>query len=196
MSDSVSRRDLIKNAARGAAVIGLAGGAAYLGVRSSRSQVWQLDPGKCLNSRHGALGVPACDLCRTECVVHLSAVRAVNDCADCGRCYICPAYYNVTSAVGPDGLPSEKLCPRDAIRRTPIGWVDPADPANNFYEYQIDEALCDGCGKCVMACKEPAGLGSIRLAVRHDLCVNCNRCTIAIACPDEAYDRVSAEKPT
>jgi NAD-dependent dihydropyrimidine dehydrogenase PreA subunit len=38
-----------------------------------------------------------------------------------------------------------------------------------------------------MGCKEPAGLGSIKLEVRHDVCLDCNRCSIAIACPDEAY---------
>ena len=37
------------------------------------------------------------------------------------------------------GLPSQKLCPRDAIQRKPIGKIDPEDPANNFYEYVIDE---------------------------------------------------------
>ena len=40
-------------------------------------------------------------------------------------------------------------------------------------------------GTCVMRCKEPAGLGSIRLEVRQNLCLDCNRCSIAIACPDE-----------
>jgi electron transport complex protein RnfB len=92
----------------------------------------------------------------------------------------------VKSAVGRDGLPSEKLCPRDAIARKPIGEIDPSDPANNFYEYIIDEFKCDGCGKCVMACKEPAGLGSIQLRVRYNLCVNCNNCAISIACPKDA----------
>ncbi|MCC6360930.1 MAG: hypothetical protein IT450_19495, partial [Phycisphaerales bacterium] len=45
------------------------------------------------------------------------------------------------------------------------------------------------CGRCVMGCKEPAGLGSIRLEVRYNLCVDCNRCTIAQACPAEAYGK-------
>jgi Na+-translocating ferredoxin:NAD+ oxidoreductase subunit B len=133
--------------------------------------------------------VPACDKCATECVLALSAVRAVNEHSLCGRCYICPAYFDVKSAVGPDGLPSARLCPRDAIVRTPIGDVDPKDPANNYYEYVIDEVKCNGCGKCVMGCKEPAGLSSIRLEVRHNLCLRCNRCSIAQACPALAYDR-------
>ncbi len=124
-----------------------------------------------------------------DCVLTLSAVRAVNNFSACGRCYICPAYYKITSAVGPDGLPSEKVCPRDAIERTPIGWIDPDDPANNFYEYTIDETKCNGCGLCVMECKEPAGLSSIVLEVRHNVCLDCNRCSIASVCPEDAYDR-------
>ena len=66
--------------------------------------------------------------------------------------------------------------------------IDPDDPANNFYDYLIDEEKCDGCGKCVMGCKEPAGLGSIKLEVRHDTCLACNRCSISTVCPDEAYE--------
>ena len=171
---------------RGAALAGMASTAGYLIQKAEGQVVWQIDPSKCLNSRLGEVGVKACDLCVKECVVTQSAVRAVNEFKNCGRCSICPAYFNVKSAVGKDGLPSEKLCPRDAIARKPIGEIDPADPANNFYEYVIDEAKCDGCGKCVMACKEPAGLGSIQLRVRHNLCVDCNECAISRACPKNA----------
>jgi electron transport complex protein RnfB len=187
--DPPSRRELLGHAVRGATLVGLGGLAAYLGRKAQAEGAWQLDPQRCVNSRLGAVGVEVCDRCATSCVLPLSAVRAVNDHAQCGRCYVCPAYFDITSAVGRDGLPSQKLCPRDAIDRKPIGEIDPRDPANNFYEYTIDPARCDGCGKCVMACKEPAGLGSIRLEVRHDLCVNCNRCPIAIVCPDDAYRR-------
>lgn len=190
---SLTRRQVLKNGARGAAAVGLGGAGLFLARKTSHSQaLWQLDPGKCVNSRLGALGVEVCDLCAESCVVGLSAVRAVNDFSRCGRCYICPAYFNIKSAVDSQGLPSEKLCPRDAISRFPIGEMDPYDPANNYYEYVIDEALCNGCGKCVMGCKEPAGLGSIRLEVRHDICLDCNRCAIAIDCPDEAYERRSS----
>ena len=173
--------------ARGVTLVGLCGSGVFLVDKTRKVYAWQLDTMKCVNSRLGATGVDVCELCASECVVTLSAVRAVNEYSKCGRCYICPAYFDITSAVNDEGLPSQKLCPRDAIERKPIGWVDPDDPANNFYEYVIDEALCNGCGRCVMGCKEPAGLGSIKLEVRYTLCVDCNRCSIAVACPDDAY---------
>jgi len=186
MSEDVSRRKALDRLVRGAALAGMGGAAVYLVKKAEGQIVWQVDSTKCLNSRPGEVNVKVCELCTTECVVAHSAVRAVNEYSKCGRCYICPAYFNVTSAVDAKGLPSEKLCPRDAIERKPIGLVDPDDPANNFYEYIIDEKKCDGCGKCVLACKEPTGLGSIVLKVRHDLCVDCNRCAISIACPKDA----------
>lgn len=189
MTDRPTRREFMGHAARGAALLGVGGVAAYLVRKSAAEGAWQLDPGVCLNSRLGLVGISACEVCALSCVLPLSAVRAVNDHAKCGRCYICPAYFDIKSAVGPDGLPSVKLCPRDAIVRTPIGDVDPADPANNYYEYTIDEQRCNGCGKCVLGCKEPAGLSSLRLEVRHNLCVDCNRCSIAQACPKIAFDR-------
>lgn len=189
MTEGSTRRDVLEAAARGAALLGLTGAAVHLATRASAEGAWQLDPGKCVNCRLGATEAQVCDLCATSCVLTLSAVRAVNDHERCGRCCICPAYFDVTSAVDDEGLPSEKLCPRDAIRRFPIGEVDPQDPANNYYDYVIDEERCNGCGLCAMGCKEPAGLGSIRIEVRHDLCLDCNRCSIANTCPDEAYVR-------
>lgn len=189
MGEQLSRREVLRHAARGAGAVTLGTAAVYLASRADAKGAWFIDPNKCLDSRLGVTGVEACEVCAQQCVLPLSAVRAVNDFAACGRCCICPAYYDVTSPVGPDGLPSRKLCPRDAIERKAIGDVDPYDPLNNFYEYTIDEERCNGCGRCVMACKEPAGLGSIRLEVRYDRCLSCNRCTIAEACPEGAYVR-------
>lgn len=188
-SNRYTRREMLGHAARGAAFVGLGGTAGLLSWKASNTYAWMIDPARCINSKLGAVGVETCELCATQCVITLSAVRAVNEFSKCGRCYVCPAYFKITSAVGPDGLPSEKVCPRDAITRAAIGWIDPDDPANNFYEYTIDEAKCNGCGRCVMECKEPAGLGSITLEVRHDVCLDCNRCSIAAACPEDAYAR-------
>ena len=188
MSEQTTRREMLGTTARVAGLVGLGSAAAYLTGKAGRADVWQLDPSKCLDSKLGITTVPACQNWATECVVQLSAVRAVNDHSKCGRCYICPAYYDIESELDTETfLPSEKLCPRDAIERRPIGDADPYDPANNYYEYVIDDALCNGCGKCVMGCKEPAGLGSICLEVRHDICVNCNRCSISVVCPEDAY---------
>lgn len=170
-------------------MLGLGGAATFLTVKASAEGAWRIDSTKCVNSRLGATGVEVCDLCATSCVLPLSAVRAVNTYSQCGRCCICPAFYNITSETDEDGLPGEELCPRGAIKRKAIGEVDPDDPANNYYEYVIDETLCNGCGKCVMGCKEPAGLGSIWLEVWHDVCLDCNRCAIAEACPEDAYYR-------
>jgi Na+-translocating ferredoxin:NAD+ oxidoreductase subunit B len=186
MSDDLTRRDALSKVVRGGVLIGFAGAAGYLAKKANGQVVWQVDSAKCVNSRLGETGAEVCRLCTSECVVAQSAVRAVNNFSQCGRCYICPAYFNIKSAVNEKGLPSEKLCPRDAIERKPIGLVDPQDPANNFYEYVIDEEKCDGCGICVKGCKEPLGLGSIVLKVRHNLCVDCNHCAISISCPKDA----------
>ena len=193
MNDKPTRRDVLGNVVRGAALVGLGGVAAYLTRRASAEGAWQLDPELCVNSRLGAVGVDTCDRCALTCVLPLSAVRAVNDHAKCGRCYICPAYFDIKSAVNAQGLPSQKLCPRDAIVRKPIGEIDPSDPANNFYEYVIDEGLCIGCGKCVKGCNT-FGNGSLFLQVHHDRCLHCNECAIAIACPSQAFRRVSADQ--
>ncbi len=166
MSDS-NRRQFLHRTGQTACAVALGGTAFVLGKRACSGDAWAIVPDKCINIRLGVTGAnQVCDVCATECVLPLSAVRAVNDHAHCGRCCICPAYFDVRSPIGPDGLPTKKLCPRDAIQRTAIGEVDPYDPLNNFYEYTIDEARCNGCGRCVMECKDPAGLGSIRLEVR------------------------------
>lgn len=194
MSENPTRRDVLGAASRAAVVAGLGGAAVYLVQKAHGQLVWQVDTARCVNSRLGENGVKVCGLCTTECVVSLSAVRAVNEYSKCGRCAICPAYFTITSAVDEHGLPSEKLCPRDAIERKPIGLVDPEDPNNNYFEYIIDEQKCDGCGKCVMGCKEPLGLGSIVLRVRYNLCDDCNRCAIAKACPADALMQMPVEQ--
>ena len=188
------RRQFLQRTGQAACAAALGGTAAVLGQRACARDAWVIAPSRCVNIRLGVTGADqVCEHCADSCVLPLSAVRAVNDHSVCGRCCICPAYFDVRSPTGSDGLPSKKLCPRNAIQRTVIGDVDPYDPLNNYYEYTIDEERCNGCGRCVMECKDPAGLGSIRLEVCYDRCLHCNQCTIAQACPEDAYVREGPE---
>lgn len=180
MSEKSTRRRFIDSSFRILGFAGLGGAAGVLTRRAAGSSVYQVDPVKCT----------ACDLCRTSCVLSLSAVKAVNDFDKCGYCMLCPAYFDVTSMPDEKGTPAGKVCPQDALKRRIVGKVDTEDPNNNFYEYFIDETRCDGCGKCVKACKPPAGNGSLRLEIRYARCVECNECAILIACPDRAIVRV------
>jgi Na+-translocating ferredoxin:NAD+ oxidoreductase subunit B len=180
MSEKSTRRQFIDRSGRilGFAAIGAAAG--LLTRRASGDAVFQVDPSRCT----------ACDLCRTSCVLSFSAVKAVNQFEKCGYCMLCPAYFDINSAPNERGVPSGKVCPQDALKRRVVGTVDEEDPNNNYYEYVIDEARCDGCGKCVKACKPPMGNGSLRLEIRYARCVECDECAIQIACPDRAIVRV------
>ena len=180
MNELSTRRQFIDRSVRILSFVGLGGAAGLLSRRASGNSVFQVDPSKCI----------ACDLCRTSCVLSHSAVKAVNNFDKCGYCMLCPAYFDVTSMPDEKGIPSGKVCPRDALKRRVVGKEDPDDPNNNYYEYTIDETLCDGCGKCVKACKPPAGNGSLRLEIRYSRCLECNECGIQIACPERAISRV------
>jgi len=176
MSERSTRRQFIDRSCRIVGFTALGGAAGLLAKRASGNAVFQVDPAKCT----------ACDLCRTSCVLSFSAVKAVNDFDKCGYCMLCPAYFDVTSQPDEKGIPAGKVCPQDALKRRVVGKEDPEDPNNNYYEYTIDETRCDGCGKCVKACKPPAGNGSLRLEIRYARCVECNECSIQIACPESA----------
>jgi electron transport complex protein RnfB len=114
-----------------------------------------------------------------------SAVKCIHVYDMCGYCDLCGGYFRpevkeLTTAA------ENQLCPTSAIRRKFI-----EDP---YFQYDIDEALCIGCGKCVKGCGS-FGNGSLQLQVRHDLCQNCNQCAIAVACPADAFSRVPADNP-
>jgi Na+-translocating ferredoxin:NAD+ oxidoreductase subunit B len=180
MSDKSSRRQFIDRSARIAGFVGIGTAAGVLAKRASGDYVYQVDPSKCT----------ACDRCRTACVLSHSAVKAVNNFEKCGYCMLCPAYFDVTSYPDEKGIPTGRVCPQDALKRRVVGKEDLEDPNNNYYEYVIDEERCDGCGKCVKACKPPAGNGSLRLEIRYSRCVECNECAIKVVCPDKAIARV------
>jgi electron transport complex protein RnfB len=81
-----------------------------------------------------------------------------------------------------------QLCPTGAIVRTFV-----AEQAGvPRFEYPVSEEKCIGCGKCVEGCALMNG--SLYLQVRHDRCLNCNECSIAVACPTQAYRRVPADQ--
>lgn len=173
---NVNRREFLRCGARGAAGVALAGLAAALARRSlATDTVWQIDPDKCVQ----------CGLCATRCVLAPSAVKCVHAFDLCGYCQLCGGYHQA-KARATDTAAENQLCPTNAIRREFI-----EDP---YYEYIIDEPLCVGCAKCVKGC-QAFGNGSLHLQVRHNICVNCNECAIAAACPAEAFVRVPATRP-
>jgi electron transport complex protein RnfB len=173
---NVSRRRFVGSAvicAVAAALAAVAG--ALVRRRRARKWVWQLDPYVCV----------ACGNCATNCVLEQSAVKCVHAFAMCGYCELCTGYFEPEPIALNTGAENQ-LCPMGAIRRTFV-----EDP---YYEYTIDESLCIGCGRCVKGCNA-FGNGSLFLQVRHDRCLNCNQCSIARACPSNAYRRVPADRP-
>jgi len=175
-SENVTRRGFLKNGFYGGCLAGLGGLAGFLAGRSSADDmVWQIDPQICI----------ACGNCATRCVLAESAVKCVQVYGICGYCDYCPGFHQPAARALDTGAENE-LCPTGAIKRRFI-----EEP---YYEYSLEESLCNGCGKCVKGCAA-FGNGSLFLQVRHDRCLNCNECSIAAACPSGAFKRVPAEKP-
>ncbi len=173
--DGVTRRQFLGSGARAAAVAAIGAASGLAATRADTSQVWQLDPGACIQ----------CGRCETACVLTPSAVRAVHAYDMCGYCRLCGGYHH-PQAKPIDTAAENQLCPTGAIKRTFV-----EDP---FYEYTIIEERCIGCAVCVKGCSQ-FGNGSLFLQVRHDRCVNCNECAIAVACPTHAFRRVPASQP-
>lgn len=174
--DPLRRRTFIWKGLISAAGLVLGGLSARLFSRSSKEEmVWQLDPSLCIQ----------CERCATNCVLPHSAVKCTHSYSMCGYCDLCSGYLQ-PGAKSRDTGAENQLCPSGAIKRTFV-----EDP---YFEYTIDEELCIGCGKCVKACGA-FGNGSLYLQVRHDICLNCNECSIARSCPANAWKRVPASRP-
>ena len=172
----IDRRGFLRSGMRGACLAGLGGAVGVLATRSRAGDTaWQIDPETCIQ----------CGNCATRCVLAPSAVKCVHAFAMCGYCELCTGYFEPEPNALNTGAENQ-LCPVGAIQRTFV-----EDP---YYEYTIDESLCIGCGKCVEGCRA-FGNGSLFLQVRHDLCLNCNDCSIAAACPSGAFRRVPADRP-
>jgi electron transport complex protein RnfB len=171
-----TRREFLRDTLRGASLVAM-GGLVGLGFYRGRGDtyVWQIDPVKCTS----------CESCAMTCVLEESAVKCVNSYNICGYCRICFGFFEAQPAAINEGAENQ-ICPTGAIKRTYV-----EEP---YYEYTIDESLCIGCAKCVKGCNT-FGNGSFYLQVRHDRCVNCNQCAIALICPSNAFQRVLAKQP-
>ena len=147
-------------------------------IAQGRRFAWQVDPEKCTY----------CGLCETACVRKPSAAKAVNDQKKCSNCVVC--YGHITDThIDSDKIDSEgeRVCPVDAVVRNNFsGGVD------GMFLYSNDPKLCVGCAKCVKRCNEH-GTKSMFLVIRPDLCLDCNECAIAVACPQDAIERIPRE---
>ncbi|MDT8402804.1 MAG: ferredoxin [Bacteroidales bacterium] len=171
-----SRRDFIKKAGRAAIVLPLAYLTADLiGKTGTTEYVWQIDPLKCTQ----------CGQCETNCVLTLSAVKVMHSYEMCGYCDLCSGYLR-QGVKDLDTGAEVQLCPTGAINRNFV-----EEP---YFEYTIDEDLCTACADCVKGCAA-FGNGSLYLQIKHELCKNCNQCSIAISCPSDAIARVPASEP-
>lgn len=175
-SQPFDRRTFVGDTLRMAGVLGLVGMGGFLAGRRARAggQVWQLDPRKCI----------ACGNCATHCVLDESAVKCVHSFEMCGYCELCTGYFEPEPNDLNTGAENQ-LCPTGAIVRQLI-----EDP---YHEYTIIKELCIGCGKCVKGCNA-FGNGSLHLQVQRERCKDCNECSIAVACPADAFRRIPAEK--
>jgi len=175
----LDRRRVLRGGVCLAGAAGLGSAAGWLMRRLPQEPlVWQIDPDLCI----------ACRNCETHCVLDVSAVKAVQCFALCGYCDVCTGFFPTENYELETGAENQ-LCPTGAIRRR---FVEEQGGVR-FFEYTIDEKLCIGCGKCVKGCRLMNG--SLYMQVRHDLCVNCNECAIAVACPTQAFVRVPATSP-
>jgi electron transport complex protein RnfB len=177
---NIDRRGFVGACGRVLGAVGLGGLASAFLWRKGRAggEVWQIQPDHCI----------ACDRCQTHCVLDVSAVKCVQCFALCGYCDVCTGYFP-TKYDALDTGAENQLCPTGAITRKFIEQNGPT----RYFEYTIDESLCIGCGKCVTGCRLMNG--SLYLQVRHDRCLNCNECSIAVACPTQAFRRVPASRP-
>ena len=170
------RREFIRSTARITLALGIGGmGGVVLSKSTKDEWVWQIDPFLCTQ----------CNRCAEECVLTPSAVKCVHSFDLCGYCDLCGGYFK-PGVVNLNTGAENQLCPSSALQRTFI-----EEP---FFQYTIDETLCIGCAKCVKGCSS-FGNGSLHLQIRHDLCLNCNQCTIARLCPSDAISRVPSTQP-
>ncbi|MDR2907207.1 MAG: ferredoxin [Bacteroidales bacterium] len=177
-TDPESRREFLKTCGRlvaTGAIVAVLGHSFRKIISNETPFFWQIDPQKCT----------FCGRCQTDCVLPMSAVKCVHAVKVCGYCDLCGGYYR--SNVKELNTAAENLmCPTGAIQRKFV-----EEP---YFEYTVNENLCNACGKCAKGCNS-FGNGSLYLQIKQDLCKNCNECLIAKNCPSGAITRVLALKP-
>jgi electron transport complex protein RnfB len=172
----ITRRKFLhtfSSAVAGGTIIALAGGLATK-LEGKGMLYWQIDPDKCTH----------CGRCETHCVLPVSAVKCIHAKRVCGFCDLCGGYFSSFREL--NTAAENLMCPTGAIIRRFV-----EDP---YFEYEIDESLCNGCAKCVKGCSS-FGNGSLYLQIKRDLCVDCNECQIATVCPADAISLVGFDTP-
>lgn len=160
---------LLGSTIAGGSILAISGG--LIGkVKGEEMLLWQIDPAKCTQ----------CGRCETDCVLAVSAVKCIHANRVCGYCDLCGGYYR-SNVKNLNTAAENMMCPTGAIQRKYV-----EDP---YFEYTINEDLCNGCGKCVKGCGS-FGNGSLYLQIKRDLCVNCNECKITTVCSSDAITRV------
>jgi len=172
MKSPLARRDFLHKAGSILACGSIFAASTALAFKTNASEgsvFWQIDPHKCTH----------CGRCETDCVLTVSAVKCVHAKEMCGYCDLCGGYYrsNVREL---NTAAENQICPTGAIKRRFI-----EEP---YFEYDIDESLCNGCAKCVKGCTA-FGNGSLFLQIKRELCADCNECEIAKVCPADAISQ-------
>jgi len=162
-----SRRKFLIKLGRVSALGGLGVVAWRLGLNSQEvlAQSWQIDATLC----------KACGGCSKNCSVAASAVRAClleEKCHNCGNC----SAYKKRPKGAPKSAARQPVCPQGAIS---------VQKGSEGSVVTIDRKLCNGCGKCVHACRFDA----VVLRVDADSCLDCNDCNIAAHCPSQGAIR-------
>ncbi|MDR2813155.1 MAG: ferredoxin [Prevotellaceae bacterium] len=177
IANPVSRKKFLRlcgSIAAGVAAASISGVLLRRALTAQPRYFWQIDPMKCT----------CCGRCATACVLPVSAVKCIHANKVCGYCDLCGGYYR-TNAKDLNTAAENLRCPTGAIERKFV-----EDP---YFEYAINESLCNGCGKCAKGCNS-FGNGSLYLQVKRDLCKNCNECQIANVCPSGAIMQVAYDK--
>ncbi|MCQ2239747.1 MAG: ferredoxin [Bacteroidaceae bacterium] len=172
----INRREFFKKCGSvlaGGSILATGGVLATKAKAKQADLFWQIDPTKCTQ----------CGRCETDCVLPVSAVKCFHANKVCGYCDLCGGYYR-PSVKDLNTAAENMMCPTGAISRKFV-----EEP---YFEYTIDESLCNGCGKCVKGCTS-FGNGSLFLQVQQDLCLNCNECKISRVCVSGAIQRVPYE---